>query len=83
MLARRASHHPEIGNNLVPYNVVGHRQLRNEARIVFINTDNRFGAIYTGLCNYSSQHSCDMPCMWEMLFELHHAFYQDSPFVKV
>ncbi len=86
----RAAHHPEIGNNLVPYNVVGHRHTfeidqelsllsGGEVRVHFTPT---YVPIIRGIldiCHVFPKRSIRR----EEVLRVYQEFYRDEPFVKV
>jgi len=86
----RAAHHPEIGNNLVPYNVVGHRhtfEMEQELSAV-ANRPVRvhFTPIYVpivrgilGICHVFPEPSITRAAALDAF----RAFYADAPFVHV
>lgn len=86
----RASHHPEIGNNLVPYNVVNHRHTYEmEQELAFLAGETvvvHFTSTYVpivrgilGICHtrYSK------PVSREELIAIYRDFYGSAPFVRV
>lgn len=86
----RPAHHPEIGNNLVPYNVVGHRhtfemeqelsQLTSEE--VRVNFTPVYAPVTRGIlaiCHTFPKQDSNRA----ELLELYKEFYRDSPFVQV
>ncbi len=86
----RAAHHPEIGNNLVPYNAVGHRHtFEMEQELSKLTQDTvsvHFTPIYApitrGILNIC--HSFPkQEISKESLLALYKDFYSESPFVKI
>lgn len=86
----RAAHHAEIGSNLVPYNVVGHRHtLEMEQELSAVaKRDVRvhFTPVYVpivrgilGICHVFP----DRPIRRDTAIEVFRSFYRDSPFVHV
>lgn len=86
----RGAHHPEIGNNLVPYNAVGHRhifEMEQElslvaGRAVTVHFTPVYAPITRGIlaiCHLFPEEECDR----EALLERYRAFYAEAPFVKV
>ena len=86
----RAAHHPEIGNNLVPYNVVGHRHtFEMEQELSLQSTDKvtvHFTPVYVpvirgilDICHCFPTNNISR----EMIIELYRDFYRDDPFVKI
>ncbi len=86
----RAAHHPEIGNNLLPYNVVGHRhsfEMEQELSLlagqaVSVHFTPVYAPIVRGIlavCHAFPLKSTDR----DALLERYRAYYQDAPFVKV
>jgi len=86
----RAAHHPEIGNNLVPYNAVGHRHTfeveqelaelaKQDVRIHFTPT---YVPIVRGIldvCHAFPKQSVSR----DELLQIYGDFYDQHPFVKV
>jgi len=86
----RAAHHPEIGNNLVPYNVVGHRhsaEMEQElsllaGRRVRVHFTPVYAPIVRGIlavCHVFMGKEIDR----EALLARYRAYYRHAPFVKV
>lgn len=86
----RPAHHPEIGNNLVPYNVVNHRQtFEMEQELSLLAGEPvtvHFTPVYVPLvrgildiCHTRYQ----KPVSRETLLTIYRDFYSDEPFVKV
>ncbi|HEB94422.1 MAG TPA: N-acetyl-gamma-glutamyl-phosphate reductase [Gammaproteobacteria bacterium] len=86
----RAAHHPEIGNNLLPYNVVGHRhsvEMEQELSLlagqaVSVHFTPVYAPIVRGIlavCHVFPLKSTDR----DDLLGRYRAYYQDAPFVKV
>lgn len=86
----RAIHHPEIGNNLVPYNVVGHRhtfEMEQELSLlagkdVCIHFTPVYVPITRGIldiCHCFPNKNISR----KSLLELFHEFYHNDPFVKI
>lgn len=86
----RPAHHPEIGNNLVPYNVVGHRhsfEMEQElsqlaGRAVQVHFTPTYVPITRGILSISHTFPRGHLSRDEILF-LYKDFYQASPFVQV
>lgn len=86
----RAAHHPEIGNNLIPYNVVGHRhtfEMEQELSLlagkdVCIHFTPTYVPIVRGIldvCHAFPRH----PASRGQILDLYRDFYRDEPFVQV
>lgn len=86
----RAAHHPEIGNNLIPYNVVDHRHSyemeqelgllsTGDVRVHFTPT---YVPITRGILNVCSAFTRS-PVRREELLALYSGFYQDHPFIRI
>ena len=86
----RPAHHPEIGNNLVPYNVVGHRHslemeqelslvAGQEVRVHFTPT---YVPITRGILSISHTFPKNKVNRDDLL-SLYKEFYRESPFVQV
>lgn len=86
----RPAHHPEIGNNLVPYNVVGHRhtyEMEQElsqlsGQEVCIHFTPTYAPITRGIlsiCHTFPKQNTSR----EDVLDLYKQFYKDSPFVQV
>ena len=86
----RAAHHPEIGGNLVPYNVVGHRhsfEIEQElGAIAGGEVSVHFTPVYVPIvrgildvCHAFPKR----PLSREAALELYADFYRDAPFVHV
>ena len=86
----RAAHHPEIGNNLVPYNVVNHRhtyEIEQELSLlakepVTVHFTPTYVPIIRGILDICHTHYLKEVSREEVL-ELYRAFYRDQPFIKV
>jgi N-acetyl-gamma-glutamyl-phosphate reductase len=86
----RAAHHPEIGNNLIPYNVVGHRhtfEMEQELTLVArkdvaIHFTPVYVPIVRGILDVCHVFPNDAIAR-QTLLELYRDFYRDEPFVKV
>ena len=86
----RAAHHPEIGNNLVPYNVVNHRHTFEIEQELSLLADRdvsvHFTPIYVPIVRgiLDICHAFPTQVMTrEQLLELYREFYRDEPFVKI
>lgn len=86
----RAAHHPEIGNNLVPYNAVGHRhtfEVEQELGVlagepVSVSFTPTYVPVVRGildLCHAFATRELTR----ERVLELFRDFYRDAPFVSV
>ena len=86
----RPAHHPEIGNNLVPYNVVGHRhtfEMEQElgllaGRPVRVHFTPVYAPITRGIlsiCHVFPRQSMTR----EEILAVYKEFYRDAPFVQV
>lgn len=86
----RAAHHPEIGNNLVPYNVVDHRHsyeieqelsalVEDAVRVHFTPV---YAPITRGILNICHAFTLN-DISREGLLELYRDFYQGHPFIKI
>jgi len=86
----RAAHHPEIGNNLVPYNAVGHRhtfEMEQElAKLTQQPVSVHFTPIYApitrgilSICHTFPKQETTK----KTLLALYKDFYNQSPFVKI
>lgn len=86
----RGAHHPEIGNNLVPYNAVGHRhsfEMEQELSIVAgSEVTVHFTPVYApitrgilGVCHGL----LEQPVSRSDALELYRSFYRDQPFVWI
>ena len=86
----RAAHHPEIGSNLVAYNVVGHRhtlEMEQELSAVANRAVRvHFTPVYVpivrgilGICHVFP----DRPIHRDTALEAFRSFYRDAPFVHV
>lgn len=86
----RAAHHPEIGNNLIPYNVVGHRHTSEmEQELGELGTGSvsvHFTPVYTpivrgilDICHAFPTRAVSRAA----LLDLYREFYRHEPFVKV
>lgn len=86
----RAAHHPEIGDNLVPYNVVGHRhthEMEQELaavanRAVRIHFTPVYVPIVRGILDICHGFA-DQPIERGAALEVFRSFYEDAPFVHV
>ncbi|HEY33389.1 MAG TPA: N-acetyl-gamma-glutamyl-phosphate reductase [Dehalococcoidia bacterium] len=86
----RPAHHPEIGNNLVPYNVVNHRQtfeMEQELSLlaekpVTIHFTPVYVPIVRGILDICHTHHQE-PVNREELLAIYRDFYRDEPFVRV
>jgi N-acetyl-gamma-glutamyl-phosphate reductase len=84
----RAIHHAEIGNNLVPYNAVGHRHtFEIEQELGKLTPDEvcvHFTPVYVpivrGILDVCSGFA-ERPIDREQLLELYRSYYAESPFV--
>ncbi len=86
----RAAHHPEIGNNLVPYNVVGHRHTFEIEQELSLLTDEEVRVHFTPVYAPITRGILDIchvfpkqPISREDLLKMYIEFYGDEPFVKV
>lgn len=86
----RAAHHPEIGNNLVPYNVVNHRhtyEIEQELSLISGETVQvHFSPLYApitrgilDICHVFPHE----PVTRDELLDLYRTFYQNHPFIKI
>jgi len=86
----RAAHHPEIGNNLVPYNAVGHRHTFEVEQELGALTDStvrvHFTPVYVpitrgilGIC----RGFLDQPLGRQELLELYRSYYDSDPFIQI
>ena len=86
----RAAHHPEIANNLVPYNVVGHRhtfEMEQELSLVAeksvsVHFTPTYVPIVRGILDICHGFMKDKIGRQEIL-NYYRSFYADQPFVKV
>ncbi|MDH3689832.1 MAG: N-acetyl-gamma-glutamyl-phosphate reductase [Gammaproteobacteria bacterium] len=86
----RAAHHPEIGNNLIPYNVVGHRhtfEIEQELTLlagseVCVHFTPVYVPVVRGILDICHAFPHENISRAELL-EIYHEFYRDQPFVKV
>jgi N-acetyl-gamma-glutamyl-phosphate reductase common form len=86
----RAAHHPEIGNNLVPYNVVNHRHTFEMEQELSLLSDRdvsiHFTPIYVpivrGILDICHAFPTEAVSR-EQLLDLYQDFYRDEPFVKI
>jgi N-acetyl-gamma-glutamyl-phosphate reductase common form len=86
----RAAHHPEIGNNLVPYNVVGHRhtfEMEQELALlagkkVKVHFTPTYVPIVRGILDVCHAFPVK-PVRRETLLELYRDFYRGQPFVLI
>ena len=86
----RAAHHPEIGNNLVPYNVVNHRhsyEMEQELSVLIEDTVRvHFTPVYVpitrGILNIC--HAFNVKDVSrESVLELYRDYYKGHPFVRI
>jgi len=86
----RAAHHPEIGNNLIPYNVVDHRhsyEMEQELSaliddVVRVHFTPTYVPITRGILNIC--HAFNIKDVSRKnLLELYHDYYHKHPFVRV
>jgi N-acetyl-gamma-glutamyl-phosphate reductase common form len=86
----RAAHHPEIGNNLVPYNAVGHRhtfEMEQELGALSDSTVRvHFTPVYVpitrgilGICRGFLNHSVRR----QDVLELYRSYYDSDPFIQI
>lgn len=86
----RPAHHPEIGNNLVPYNVVNHRHTFEMEQELSLLADEdmaiHFTPVYVPIvrgildvCHAFPHETISR----DALLELYHEFYNDEPFVQI
>lgn len=86
----RAAHHPEIANNLVPYNVVNHRQTYEMEQELSLLADKpvtvHFTPIYVpivrgilDICHVYYSKSISR----EEVLSLYRDFYKDDPFIRI
>ena len=86
----RPAHHPEIGNNLVPYNVVNHRQtfeMEQELSLlagepVTVSFTPVYVPIVRGILDICHTRYLE-PVSKEALLVMYGDFYHNEPFVKV
>lgn len=86
----RAAHHPEVGNNLVAYNVVDHRhsyEMEQELSalvddVVQVHFTPVYVPITRGILNICQAFN-EQAITREQLLELYKDYYQQHPFVKV
>jgi len=86
----RPAHHAEIGNNLVPYNVVGHRhtfEMEQELALlagkkVTVHFTPIYVPIVRGILNLCHVFP-NKPITRDAALELYRAFYKNEPFVMV
>ena len=86
----RPAHHPEIGNNLVPYNVVGHRhtfEMEQELGLVSgaavqVHFTPVYAPITRGILAICHAFPVDRVTRQDLL-DLFREFYNGSPFVQV
>lgn len=86
----RAAHHPEIGNNLVPYNVINHRHTFEMEQELSLLSDRdvsiHFTPIYVPIVRgiLDICHAFPTEAMSrEQLLDLYRDFYREEPFVKI
>jgi len=86
----RPAHHPEIGNNLVPYNAVGHRhtfEMEQELSLlaggeVSVHFTPTYAPVVRGILDVC--HAFPLASVTRAgLLELYREFYADQPFVHV
>ena len=86
----RAAHHPEIGNNLVPYNAVGHRhtfEMEQELSALSESTVRvHFTPVYVpitrgilGICRGFLNRSAGR----QEVLELYRSYYDSDPFIQI
>lgn len=86
----RAAHHPEIANNLVPYNVVNHRhtyEMEQELSLlakkkVTIHFTPVYVPIVRGILDICHTHYTGSITREEVL-KIYRDFYRDQPFIKI
>ncbi|OGQ80006.1 MAG: N-acetyl-gamma-glutamyl-phosphate reductase [Deltaproteobacteria bacterium RIFCSPLOWO2_12_FULL_60_19] len=86
----RPAHHAEIGNNLVPYNVVGHRhtfEMEQELGLlagkkVAVHFTPTYVPIVRGILDLCHVFP-NKPIKRDAVLELYRAFYRNEPFVMV
>ena len=86
----RAAHHPEIGNNLVPYNVVNHRhtfEIEQELSIVArqpvtVHFTPTYVPIIRGILDICHTHYLKEVTREEVM-EVYRDFYRDQPFIRI
>lgn len=86
----RAAHHPEIGNNLIPYNVVGHRhtfEMEQELSLiarkdVCIHFTPTYVPIVRGMLDVCHAFPRQLTSRNQIL-DLYRDFYHDEPFIQV
>jgi N-acetyl-gamma-glutamyl-phosphate reductase common form len=86
-----ASHHPEIGNNVVPYNVIDHRhtyEMEQELGLlggaaVRVHFTPAYIPITRGILAICHCFPINAGLRREELLDLYRAFYEREPFVKV
>ncbi len=86
----RPAHHPEIGNNLVPYNVVGHRhsfEMEQELSLlagqeVHVHFTPTYVPIVRGILDVCHAFPTG-PVSRQKVLELYREFYRDAPFVQI
>ena len=86
----RAAHHPEIGNNLVPYNVVGHRHTFEMEQELSLLSDHEviihFTPVYVPVIRGILDVCHCFPTgtiSRDALLDLFRDFYRDDPFIKI
>ncbi len=86
----RAAHHPEIGNNLVPYNVINHRHTFEMEQELSLLADRdvsiHFTPIYVPIVRGILDICHGFPTeavSREQLLDLYRDFYREEPFVKI
>ncbi|MFQ5994794.1 MAG: N-acetyl-gamma-glutamyl-phosphate reductase [Acidiferrobacterales bacterium] len=85
----RTAHHPEIGDNLIPYNVIGHRhtfEMEQElsslaGRHVCVHFTPTYVPIVRGILDVCHAFP-KQPVTRGELLELYREFYRDEPFVE-
>ena len=86
----RAAHHPEMANNLLPYNVVGHRhtfEMEQELSIlagqeVSVHFTSIYAPVVRGILDICHVFP-KQPVNRDETLDLYHDFYKDEEFVKV
>lgn len=86
----RAVHHPEIGNNIVPYNVVGHRhtfEVEQELSLVggeqvTVHFTSAYVPIVRGILDVCHVFPSTEPGTRKDILELYADFYRSQPFVS-
>ena len=86
----RAAHHPEIGNNLVAYNVVGHRhtfEMEQElsaiaGKALQVHFTPVYVPITRGILDICRV-QLDSPIDREDMLDVFHRFYEGHPFIQI